>query len=85
MQSDERGKRFLATFSWIYVKVLFENISTLTKTLLNRALNQSNGPENKEKEREEGKEEGEQKNKKTNKKTELPYVFISSTLEISQP
>ena len=50
------------TFSWIYENVLSENISTLTKILLNRALNKSNGPESNEKEREEGKEEGEKKN-----------------------
>ena len=31
--------------SWIYENVLSQNISTLTKILLNRALNKSNGPE----------------------------------------
>ena len=60
--------------SWIYENVLSENISTLSKILLNRTLNKSNGPESNEKEREEGKEEGEKK------KTEHSYVFISSTL-----
>ena len=45
----------------MYEKVLSENISTLTKILLNHALDKSNGPEKNEKEREEGKEEGEKK------------------------
>ena len=64
------------TSSWIYEKVLSENISTLTKILLNRVLNKSNGPKSNEKEQKEGKERGEQK------KTEHSYVFILSTLEI---
>ena len=55
----------------IYEKVHSENISTLTKTLLNRALNKSNGPESNEKEREKGKEEGEKK------KTTLEKVKVT--------
>ena len=44
-----------------YEKVLSENMSTLTRILLNRTFSRSNGPESNERGRKEGKEEGEKK------------------------
>ena len=58
--------------SWIYENVLSENMSSLTRILLNRAFNRSNGPKTNEEEGKEGKE-------KAKKKTEHSYVFVLST------